>query len=231
MMTTVFGNYADFEHSQEYLNLLTMMEAKVPSVLQNALKGLENNSNPWNASAAGREDWIGDLDVPKMRDKGQAEYLLFVGCAGSFDDRNSQVLRALCTLLNKAGVDYAVLGTEEGCCGDPTRRVGHEYLFSMQAPANIETFKRYKVRKVVTACPHCFNMIKNEYPDFGLEDVEVIHHSQLLDDLIAAGRLNPKPGERTTVTFHDSCYWGVTTTSTRRRGASWVRCRVCNRWR
>ncbi len=187
---------------------LTMMEAKVPSVLQNALKGLENNSNPWNASAAGREDWIGELEVPRMRDKGQAEYLLFVGCAASFDSRNQDVMRALCTLLNKAGVDYAVLGTEEGCCGDPARRVGHEYLFQMQAPVNIQTFQKYSVQKVVTACPHCFNMIANEYPDFGLQDVEVIHHSELLSDLVKQGKLKLGAGQSVTMTFHDSCYLG-----------------------
>jgi Fe-S oxidoreductase len=187
---------------------LVMMEAKVPSVLQGALKGLENNSNPWNVSAAGREDWIGDLEVPRLRDKGQAEYLLFVGCAGSFDSRNVEVMHALCTLLNEAGVDYAVLGTEEGCCGDPARRVGHEYLFQMQAPQNITTFQKYKVGKVVTACPHCFNMIANEYPDFGLENVEVIHHSELLSELVDRGKLKLKSGEKTKVTFHDSCYLG-----------------------
>jgi len=187
---------------------LTMMEAKVPTVLQNALKGLENNSNPWNASAAAREDWTGDLAVPRMRDKGTAEYLLFVGCAGSFDPRNGEVLRAFCTLMNKAGVDYAILGTEEGCCGDPSRRVGHEYLFQMQAPRNIETFQKYDVKKVVTACPHCFNAIANEYPDFGLQDVEVIHHSELLTDLVKTGRLKVKQGEDLHVTYHDSCYLG-----------------------
>jgi len=187
---------------------LTMMEAKVPAALQNALKGLENNSNPWNASAAGREDWIGELSVPMMRDKGTAEYLLFVGCAGSFDSRNSDVLRALCELLNAAEVDYAVLGTEEGCCGDPARRVGHEYLFQMQAPQNITTFQKYQVKKVVTACPHCFNMIRNEYPDFGLDDVEVIHHSELLNELVDAGKLKLAAGDPLSVTFHDSCYLG-----------------------
>nr|MEE4269798.1 (Fe-S)-binding protein [Candidatus Krumholzibacteria bacterium] len=187
---------------------LTMMEAKVPAALQNALKGLENNSNPWNASAAAREDWIGDLDVPRMRDKGQAEYLLFVGCAASFDARNQEVMRAVCTLLNKAGVDYAVLGTEEGCCGDPSRRVGHEYLFQMQAPQNVQTFEKYQVKKVLTACPHCFNSIANEYPQFGLEGVEVVHHSELLSELVEQGKLKLKGGAQTAVTFHDSCYLG-----------------------
>ncbi len=187
---------------------LVMMEAKVPAALQNALRGLENNSNPWNVSSAAREDWIGDLPVPRMRDKGSAAYLLFVGCAGSFDSRNMDVMRALVKLLDHAGIDYAVLGREEGCCGDPARRVGHEYLFQMQAPINIETFKRYNVRKVLTACPHCFNSIANEYPDFGLENVEVIHHSELLSELVRDGRLKLKPGADLKVTYHDSCYLG-----------------------
>ncbi len=187
---------------------LTMMEAKVPSTLQSALKGLENNSNPWNVSSAAREDWTGELTVPRMRDKGGAEYLLFVGCAGSFDERNSRVLRALCELLNRAGVDYAILGTEEACCGDPARRVGHEYLFQMQAPQNVETFKKYGVQKIVTSCPHCFNAIANEYPDFGLEGVAVIHHAELLAELVRAGRLVPGDGAGLHVTYHDSCYLG-----------------------
>jgi Fe-S oxidoreductase/nitrate reductase gamma subunit len=187
---------------------LTMMEAKVPTALQGALKGLENNSNPWNAGAAGREDWIGDLEVPRMRDKGEADYLLFVGCAGSFDSRNSEVLRAVCTLLNAAEVDYAVLGTEELCCGDPARRGGHEYLFRMQARASIAAFQKYQVDKVVTACPHCFNAIANEYPDFGLQGVEVVHHSELLTSLVEDGRLQIKGGAAAKVTYHDSGYLG-----------------------
>ncbi len=187
---------------------LTMTQAKVPSVLQTALRGLETNSNPWNASSAAREDWTGDLEVPLLRDKGQAEYLLFVGCAGSFDDRNATVARALCRLLNAADVDYAVLGTEEGCCGDPTRRVGNEYLFQMQAEANVANFKKYGVTKVITACPHCYSVIKNEYPDFDLADVEVYHHSEILADLLQRKALQLRDGESGTFTFHDSCYLG-----------------------
>ena len=187
---------------------LVMMEADIPAVLQKALKGMENNSNPWNVTAAAREDWIGDLDVPLMREKGGAAYLLFVGCAGSFDARNSEVVRATCELLNEAGVDYAILGKEEGCSGDPARRAGHEYLFQMLAPVNIANFKKYNVKKVITACPHCFNTIANEYPDFGLEGVEVLHHSEVLAELVKTGRLKMKGNESLKVTYHDSCYLG-----------------------
>jgi Fe-S oxidoreductase len=195
-------------HVIDQRRYLTMTLAQVPHVLQNALQGLENNSNPWNQGAAAREDWIGDLPVPLMREKGGAEYLLFVGCAGAYDERNKQVVRTVCDLFSRAGLDYAVLGTEEGCCGDPTRRVGHEYLFEMQAQQNVTTFQKYGVRKVVTICPHGYNVIKNEYPQFGLEGVEVRHHSEVLRELLAAGRLRLREGGARRVTFHDSCYLG-----------------------
>jgi Fe-S oxidoreductase len=189
---------------------LTMTAARVPSVLQNALRGLENNSNPWNVGAAAREDWIGEQPVPLMREKGGAEYLFFIGCAGAFDERNKAVVRAICRLFTRAGLDYAVLGTEEGCCGDPTRRVGHEYLFQMQAEQNIETFRRYGVRKIVTACPHGYNTLRNEYPQFGLQDVEVHHHSEVLLRLLEEGRLSPggRRADAARVVYHDSCYLG-----------------------
>ncbi|MFH1841740.1 MAG: heterodisulfide reductase-related iron-sulfur binding cluster [bacterium] len=195
-------------HIVDQRRYLTMTLAKVPSALQNALQGLENNSNPWNVGSAAREDWIGDLEVPRMRDKGSAEYLFFVGCAGAYDDRNQDVVRTICRLFKRAGLDYAVLGTEEGCCGDPTRRVGNEYLFQMQAEQNIGTFQRYQVRKIVTACPHGYSVIKNEYPDFGLEGVEVVHHTELLAQLLADGRLPVTGGVSDSVTYHDSCYLG-----------------------
>ena len=195
-------------HIIDQRRYLTMTQAKVPGALQNALQGLENNSNPWNQGAAAREDWIGELAVPLMREKGTAEYLLFVGCAGAYDSRNQDVVRTVCALFNQAGLDFAVLGTEEGCCGDPTRRVGHEYLFQMQAEQNITTFRRYGVRKIVTACPHGFNTIKNEYPQFGLEDVEVYHHSEVLRELLAAGKLKVRGSGQGRITLHDSCYLG-----------------------
>jgi Fe-S oxidoreductase/nitrate reductase gamma subunit len=187
---------------------LAMTEAKLPTSLQNAMRGMETNSNPWNVSAQAREDWCEGLGVPTLREKGSAEWLLFVGCAGSFDARNQAVMRALVTCLQAAEVDFAILGTEEGCCGDVTRRAGNEYLFQMQAQQNIQAMQKYGIRKVVTACPHGFNTIKNEYPDFGLEIDEVRHHSQLLRDLLADGKLQVAAGTAHTVTFHDSCYMG-----------------------
>ncbi len=195
-------------HVVDQRRYLTMTEARVPPEMHNALRGLENNSNPWNASAGGRADWIGDRPVPRMSDKGKARYLFFVGCAGAFDARNQDVVRATCGLFDRAGLDYAVLGLEEGCCGDPSRRLGHEYLFAAQARQNVETFRRYGVEKIVTACPHCYNTLRNEYPQFGLEGVEVLHHSELLARLLADGRLRLGPGASATVAYHDSCYLG-----------------------
>jgi Fe-S oxidoreductase/nitrate reductase gamma subunit len=187
---------------------LAMTEAKLPAALQTAMRGLETNSNPWNQSAQAREEWCEDLEVPKLREKQSAEWLLFVGCAGSFDSRNQKVQRALVQCLRAAGVDFAILGTEEGCCGDVTRRAGNEYLFQMQARQNIQMMQQYGVKKVLTACPHGFNIIKNEYPDFGLELDEVLHHSQLLQRLLAEGRLAVSAEAAHEVTFHDSCYMG-----------------------
>lgn len=195
-------------HVIDQRRYLMMTEARMEPALANAVRGLETNSNPWNASSGAREDWIGELEVPRMYEAGRADYLLFVGCAGAYDERNKDVLRSLCRLMNKAGVSYAVLGKEEGCCGDPARRMGHEYLFEMQAQQNVETFRKYEVGKVVTACPHCFNMIANEYPQFDLEGVEVIHHTQLLAELLADGRLKVRREADSTVTYHDSCYLG-----------------------
>lgn len=195
-------------HIVDQRRYLAMTEAKMPAALQNAMRGMETNSNPWNISAQAREDWTEGLDVPRLRDKQDAEWLLYVGCAGSFDDRNQQVMRALVKVFHAAGVDFAILGTEEGCCGDATRRAGNEYLFQMQAQHNIQALQKYGVKKIVTACPHGFNTLKNEYPDFGLEGVEVWHHSQLLQSLVAQGRLTLNPDTAHTITFHDSCYLG-----------------------
>ena len=137
------------------------------------------------------------------------DILFWVGCAGSYDDRAKKITKSLINLFNKAGISYAVLGTEESCSGDPAKRAGNEFLFQMQALSNIEVLNSYAVKKIVTACPHCFNTIKNEYPDLG-GSYDVIHHSQLIDQLINDGKLNVKNDQFNgkKITFHDPCYLG-----------------------
>ena len=154
------------------------------------------------------------IKVPTMAEmaaKGEEPEILFwVGCAGAFDDRYKKVTRALVKILEKVGIKYAVLGIEESCTGDPARRAGNEFLFQMQAHSNIEILNRYKIKKIVTACPHCFNTLKNEYPEFG-GNYEVIHHTTFLQQLIDEGKIKMK-GEGSfkgkTITYHDSCYLG-----------------------
>ncbi len=153
------------------------------------------------------------IEIPVMADlfaKGeQPEYLFWVGCAGAFDDRYKKVARAFAKVLTHLGVSFAVLGKEESCTGDPARRAGNEMLYQMQALQNIEIFKMYNIRKVLTICPHCYNIFKNEYPDLGA-DFEVIHYVHLLDAYIKNGKLKPGklPGSDLKVTFHDPCYLG-----------------------
>lgn len=153
------------------------------------------------------------LKVPTMAEymaEGKKpEVLFWVGCAGSFDDRAKKITRAFVKLLHKAGVDFAVLGTEESCTGDPAKRAGNEFLFQMQAATNIEVLNGYEIKKVVTACPHCFNTIKNEYPALG-GNYEVMHHTQFLKSLLNEGRLKVEGGKfkGKKITFHDPCYLG-----------------------
>lgn len=150
------------------------------------------------------------LNIRTMADylaKGEMpEYLFWVGCAGSFDDRQKKVTRAFCEILQRVAISYAVLGTEESCTGDPARRTGNEFLFQMQAIANIEVLNMYQVKRIVTACPHCFNTLKNEYPSLG-GTYEVIHHTELLAQLLKEGRIEILE-EREEIAFHDSCYLG-----------------------
>lgn len=151
------------------------------------------------------------LVVPQMADLAAQdktpEILFWVGCAGSYDPRAQKVTVAFCKILNEVGVSYAILGNEEACTGDPARRAGNEFLFQMTALQNIETLKLYKVKKIVTTCPHCFNVLKNDYPALG-GNYEVIHHTQLLADLIADGKLKVEQQNGPKVTYHDSCYLG-----------------------
>ncbi len=154
-----------------------------------------------------------ELKVPTMAELfaagKQPEVLFWVGCAGSFDDRAKKITKAFVKILNKANVSFAVLGTEESCTGDPAKRAGNEFLFQMQAVTNIEVMNAYEVKKVVTACPHCFNTLKNEYPGLG-GNYEVVHHTQFLKQLLDEGRITMEGGafKGKRITFHDPCYLG-----------------------
>ena len=189
---------------------LSLMESNFPAQLGNAYRAMENQGNPWGMSQTDRGEWAKDLDV-EILDPGApltSEYLYWVGCAGSFDDKNKKVTQSMAKLLKRAGIDVAILGPSEMCTGDSARRSGNEYLFQMLAMPNVEMLNTMGVRKIITQCPHCFNTLKNEYPQLG-GNYEVIHHSQLLEDLIEAGTLdvsNATLEER--ITYHDSCYLG-----------------------
>jgi Fe-S oxidoreductase len=186
---------------------LVLTESRFPAELQPTFRNLETNGNPFQMSWQTRADWAKDLGVKVMSDVSQAEYLYWVGCYGSFDERNKKVARAFVKLLQSAGVDFAILGNEEKCTGEPARRLGHEYLFQTLAHGNIETLKRYRFQKIITACPHCFNTIRSEYPNFD-GHFRVIHHTELLDELIQSGRLRVSRERDERISYHDPCYLG-----------------------
>ncbi len=193
----------------EMRRYLVLDKAEFPKEVQNAFRGMETNGNPWNISAATRGDWADGLPVATMAEAGdrEIEVLFWVGCAGSYEDRARRVSKALVEILHEAGVSFAILGAEETCTGDSARRMGNEYLFQMLAQQNVETLNNYKVRKIVTNCPHCFNCLGKEYGDFGGR-YEVVHGSQLVSELIAAGRVKLTTPIPETITFHDPCYLG-----------------------
>jgi len=198
------------EHMPKIIGLRqnqVLMQGKFPAELKNAFKGMGVNANPWDLGAGNRLQWAAGLDVARIQDKPDCEYLLYLGCAAAFDDRAQQVSRALVRFLNAHDISYAVLGEQETCCGETARRLGEEALGQMLIAANVELFRQLQVKKIITPCPHCFNTLKNEYPAFNGR-FEVIHHSQLIQDLAQKGALRMKPDISGRVVIHDSCYLG-----------------------
>ena len=172
--------------------------------LMATIENLESDSNPYGLPSHERGDWAADLDVKVAE---PAEYIYFAGCAASFDERNKKVARDTISIMKEAGLDVGILGMQEGCSGDAARRAGNEYLFQMLAETNLETFNELGVKKVVASCPHCFHTLGKEYKDYGGEDIEVMHHSQLISHLQNEGKL-PQPKHDGSVTYHDPCYLG-----------------------
>lgn len=198
------------EHVQTIVDMrryLVLTESKFPSELSTTFRNLENNFTPWAFSHSTRGEWAQGLDIKTLAEDNSVEYLLWVGCAGSFDARYRKVAIAVAKLLKLAGVSFGILGNEEKCTGDPARRAGNEYLAQMLIQENIQTFSKYNVRKIITICPHCFNTLKNEYPDFG-GHYEVYHHVEFLEKLLIEGRLKITKQIDKKVTYHDSCYLG-----------------------
>jgi len=184
-----------------------LMEARFPEEFQTLYRGLENQGNPWGINANTRSDWAKDLQIPLMSEKDETDILLWVGCAGSFDQHSQKIARSLVKLLQRSGADFAFLGNEEKCCGDPARRSGMEYLYQIQARQNIETLNRYKFRRIVTICPHGYHMLKNEYSKMG-GNYQVVHHSELLLEFLAHNKLKIQTSDNAKMTYHDPCYLG-----------------------
>ena len=195
------GTIVDFRRN------LVLMESAFPPEVQTVFRNLESNFTPWAFSSSSRADWAEGCDVARMADVGSADVLFWVGCAGSYDSRYVKVSRAVARLLKSANVNFAILGTEEKCNGDAARRIGNEYLAQTLMKENIETLKKYRFKKILTACPHCFNTLKNEYPQFG-PAYNVVHHTDFLLNLVREGRLSAEQPVPSAVTYHDSCYLG-----------------------
>ncbi len=186
-----------------------MMESDFPKQLEGAFNGMEINQNPWNINDD-RLKWAKEdpsLTVKTVEENPDFDILYWVGCAGAFEEKGQEIARSFAKIMNKAGVNFAVLGNNESCTGDSARRAGNEYLYSMLAEGNVETLNNAKVKKIVATCPHCFTTLKNDYKQFG-GDYEVIHHSEFIEQLIAEGKIKLKKEHREKITYHDPCYLG-----------------------
>lgn len=188
-----------------------MIQDKYPETFADAFTGITKRGNPWNQHPSSRLDWAKGLPIRTMAQVKEAgetvDFLLWVGCSAAFDPRNQKIARSLVQILNEAGVSFAVLGDEEGCTGDPARRMGHEYLFQTQAQSNVETLQAYAFKRVITLCPHCFQSLGKEYSDLG-GNYSVVHHTQLIHELLEAGKLKLSKAVEGVITYHDSCYLG-----------------------
>ncbi len=197
------------EHIDHIVDLrrhLVMVESSFPAEAEPMLRDVERVSNPWGKAQSERADWAEELGIKILEPGDPApEYLYWVGCASSFDERARTTAESTAKLLQSAGVEFAILGPREGCTGDPARRMGNEYVFQALAEENVATLNEAGVTKIIANCPHCFNTLANEYPDFGGR-YEVIHHTELLARLVKEGRLRPRRDSGLTVTYHDSCY-------------------------
>ena len=201
---------ASIEHVPKIIQMRqykVLTEADFAPELQLTFRNIENNSNPWGIGSHLRADWAKELGIKTLAEDPDVEYLFYVGCAGSFDDRGKKVSTAFAKILKAAGVSFGILGTEEGCCGDSAMRGGNEYLYQTLAQANIEVMKGYNVKKIIATCPHGYNALKKDYPHFGGE-FEVWHHTEIISDLIARGKIVLKRPMVGLFTYHDSCFLG-----------------------
>jgi len=188
-----------------------MIHDEFPETYADVLMGMEKRGNPWNEHPTARMEWAKGLDVPVMADLAEegkeVDYLFWVGCSAAYDPRNTKIAQSMVKILQAAGISFAVLGEEERCTGDPARRMGQEYLFSVQAEMNIELLAEYKFKQILTICPHCYNTFAKDYPDFG-GNYSVIHHTELIEQLVKDGRIALTQTVDAVATFHDSCYLG-----------------------
>jgi Fe-S oxidoreductase len=186
---------------------LVLNKGSNPEEATNLFRNLESASNPWGFNESTRQEWLIERGIPKYEADQDFELLFYIGCAGSFDDRNKKVVDSVVKILQSAGIKFGILGKEEKCNGETARRLGNEYLGQQMMAANKEVLSRYKVSKILTTCPHCFNTLKNEYPEIG-GNWDVVHHTDFINQLISSGRIKPLEGKTKEVTFHDSCYIG-----------------------
>ena len=194
------------EHVESIVDMrrfLVMEQASMPETAMGALLSMEQRGHPWRGTTYARTDWAEGLDVPTLADHPDADVLFWVGCTAALEQRSQNIARAMASILKRAGVDFAILGNEETCTGDPARRMGNEYLYQVLAQQNIKTMKSYNVKTVVAICPHCFNTIKNEYPHLG-GDFDVVHYTEFVNGLIQEGRIRPVAEIKTTISYHDS---------------------------